>query len=72
MSENKKIVPTIRCPWCFSRDVDVTLFYSKTDNLFYCWRCCYTAENYDIVCDDLSQLRNHRYRKHYAAAEKGQ
>lgn len=72
MSDSKKTVPAIRCPWCFSRDVDVQLFYSKTDNLFYCWRCCYTADSYETVCADLSQLRSHRYRKYYKSEDEGQ
>lgn len=44
MFKNKKPQVTVRCPWCFVKDIDATLRYSSKEDLYYCLKCCYTVK----------------------------
>ena len=34
----------IRCPECFSKDIDVFMLYDEETDEFYCHKCCYTSK----------------------------
>lgn len=33
----------IRCPECFSKDIDVFLLYDDEQDEFYCYKCCFSG-----------------------------
>ena len=65
MFSNKKITHSIRCPWCFLKDIDATLLYDKTDGSCYCRKCCYTAKNRKTAIKELEKLSKMRYKNYY-------
>lgn len=33
----------IRCPECFSKDIDVFMLYDEEKDEFYCHKCCFSG-----------------------------
>lgn len=65
MFKNKKPRTSVRCPWCFLKDADTTLRYSAKDNLYYCYKCCYTADNYKKASKELNSIKKLKYKSYY-------
>lgn len=65
MFKNKKIKVSVRCPWCFLKDIDSNLRYDKKENFYYCKKCCYTAKNYKTALKELNSVRKDRYKSYY-------
>ena len=65
MFKNKKIRTSVRCPLCFTKDIDANLRYSAKEDLYYCIRCCYTADNYKKAQKELNNVRKTKYKSYY-------
>ncbi|MCD8107679.1 MAG: hypothetical protein LUE20_06935 [Oscillospiraceae bacterium] len=49
MSQATKGRLNYRCPQCFSRDIDMDLFYDAKKDEYYCLRCCFRGSEEKIL-----------------------
>ena len=63
MDTNRVIKKIIRCPECFSRDLDSEMFYDPKKKEYYCRYCCYTASE-EKALNDLLEFKKRRYKSY--------
>lgn len=61
MAQAKKGKMNYRCPSCFMRDLDIDMFYDEEKEEYYCLRCCYTANEADVIAKN--EMARFRYRR---------
>ncbi len=49
MSLSKKGKLNYRCPSCFSRDIDMDMFYDEEKKEYYCLRCGFTGDENRVL-----------------------
>ena len=49
MSLSKKGKLNYRCPQCFSRDIDMDMFYDEEKKEYYCLRCGFTGNEERVL-----------------------
>ena len=59
MPENEK-ARQIRCPECFSKDIDVHLLYDEDKDEYYCYNCCFTG-SYEEVQKQIGDFVKRKY-----------
>ena len=60
MSQGGKGALNYRCPICFSREIDVDLFYDPDKREYYCIRCPYVGNENEIL--KLNEQNKFRYK----------
>jgi hypothetical protein len=60
MAQGTKGPLNYRCPVCFSREIDVDLFYDRAREEYYCIRCPYTGPEREIK--ELNERNKFRYK----------
>jgi len=64
MDTNRVIRKIIRCPECFSRDLDSEMFYDIKKEEYYCRFCCYSATEKEAY-SDLKKYKFRKYKSYY-------
>ena len=49
MAQGKKGKLNFRCPNCFTRDIDIDMFYDEDKKQYYCLRCSYVASEEEVL-----------------------
>ena len=60
MSLSTKGKLNYRCPACFSRDIDMDMFYDEEKKEYYCLRCGFTGSESDVL--RLNEQAKYRYK----------
>jgi len=60
MSQARKGKLNYRCPICFSREIDIDLFYDQLKDEYYCIRCPYVGFEDEIL--ELNERNKFRYK----------
>lgn len=60
MSYSKKGKLNYRCPVCFTRDLDIDMFYDEENDEFYCIRCSYKGKESDVL--RLNEQLKYKYK----------
>lgn len=59
MSQAKKGQLNFRCPNCFTRDIDMDMFYDEEKQEYYCLRCGFIGSKEDVL--RLNEQAKHKY-----------
>ena len=53
-----------RCPSCFTRDIDIDLFYDKEKDEYYCLRCGFKGDEKAVVAhNEIAKLKYKNLKK---------
>ena len=60
MSLSSKGKLNYRCPVCFTRDIDMDMFYDEEKKEYYCIRCGFKGSEEDVL--KLNEQLKYRYK----------
>lgn len=60
MSQAEKGKLNYRCPACFTRDIDIDMFYDADKKEYYCLRCGFRGSEKDVL--DGNERARFRYK----------
>lgn len=60
MAQSTKGKLNYRCPSCFTRDLDIDMFYDEEKEQYYCLRCQFFGTEQDVL--KMNQTARIRYR----------
>ncbi len=62
MAQSRKGKLNYRCPNCFTRDIDIDMFYDASKDEYYCLRCGYVGKEKDVLEANENLKKKYKWR----------